>query len=459
MLAVQCGRMVTRVVLLAAGRSFRMAPFHDKNFLKFLGKPLIQHQLEMLLQAGFRDILVIGGKHNLENLKALRKSLKKGNIEMLEQKNLDLGMAGALLTAKRVWKKESPMLLVSSNDVVEPLLFEKISTAASKTSENLEGILVAKKLDSYFPGGYLVLDRKGLVKKIVEKPGEGREPSDLVNLVCHLHFKPDILFRYLEETDSRRDDRYEQALQHWIEDGARFRVETYREFWQPIKYPWHLLSLMNQWMGQIEEVFFPRGRVGGKKAQVAKTARLIGQNIYFASGVKVMDHAIIQGPAYIGEGTIIGTGSLVRDSHIGDRCVVGYHSEIARSYVGDDCWFHTNYVGDSVIGNNVVLGAGTITGNLRLDGEPIKVMIEKTWSGKKESERIDSKLAKLGAFIGDNVRIGINTSLMPGIKIGSGSLVGAGIVISEDIPEGSFVRGETKLKIAKNNRLITARRV
>lgn len=434
-----------------------MAPVADKNFLKFLGKPLIQHQVEALITAGFFDILVVGGKHNLEALKSLRREIKKAKIEVLEQKNLALGMAGGVLTAKKVWKKEESMLLASSNDIVEAGVFEKMFLWSQRSRKNLEGVLVAKKVDSYFPGGYLVLNRKGLVKEIVEKPKSGKEPSDLINLVLHFHCRPEILFQYLEEASGKTDDWYEAALQNWIADGARFRTEAYKGFWQPVKYPWHALSLMNHFMSKIEAVHFPRGRIGGVKAQVAKTARLVGKNIYFGSGVRVMDNAVIQGPCYIGENTVIGTGSLVRGSHIGANCVIGYNSEVARSYIGDGCWFHTNYVGDSVIGNNVAFGSGAVTGNLRLDAETVKVSIEKTWGGKKSVEKIDSGLKKFGTIIGNDVRVGINTSLMPGVKIGSGSFIGAGIVVAEDIQANSFARGDFKLKISLNQQKIGRR--
>ena len=69
---------------------------------------------------------------------------------------------------------------------------------------------------------------------------------------------------------------------------------------------------------------------------------------------------------------------------------------------------------------------------------------------EKTRENFSSEMDKLGAIIGDNVRVGINTSIMPGIKIGSGSFVGAGIIIAENIHEKSFVRGEVKLKISPN---------
>lgn len=434
-----------KVILLTAGRSFRMAPIADKNFLKFLGKPLILHQIEALKKAGFQDILVIGGKHNLARLRSAVRQAHR-DIAVREQKNLELGMAGAVLTAKS-WIGKDPFLLMSGNDVVEFDIYKKVKNVILSLSKDA-GLLLAKKVSKYFPGGYLKVNSRGIISKIIEKPKPGREPSKLVNLVVHYHPEPRALLEAIEKISTTVDDRYEQALQSLFSKGISYRAMSYNGFWQPVKYPWHVLALMNYYLANLV--------YGGKKAEVAKTA-VINGDVYLEDGVRVLDNAVIQGPAYIGRNTVIATNALVRQSHIGENCVIGFGSEVARSYVGDNVWTHTNYIGDSIIGNNVSFGAGTVTGNLRLDEKSIKVSITKKWNGKVEEERVDSGTTKLGLITGDNIRVGINTNFMPGVKVGSNSFVGAGIVVAEDVPESSFVRGDWKLKVSENSERITPR--
>jgi bifunctional UDP-N-acetylglucosamine pyrophosphorylase/glucosamine-1-phosphate N-acetyltransferase len=130
---------------------------------------------------------------------------------------------------------------------------------------------------------------------------------------------------------------------------------------------------------------------------------------------------------------------------------------VARSYLGDGVWTHTNYIGDSVIGNDVSFGAGTVTGNLRLDEKEISVTISKKWNGKTTEEKIPTGLTKLGLITGDHTRVGVNTSFMPGVKVGSNSFVGAGITVAQDVPAGSFVTGDWKLKVRPNREKITPR--
>ncbi len=93
---------------------------------------------------------------------------------------------------------------------------------------------------------------------------------------------------------------------------------------------------------------------------------------------------------------------------------------------------HLNYVGDSIIGEHVNLGAGTITANLRFDDKTIRV----TLKGK----RVDSGRRKLGAIMGGYSKTGINVSLMPGVKVGSHAVIYPGCVVYRDVEPGGVYR-------------------
>ena len=88
---------------------------------------------------------------------------------------------------------------------------------------------------------------------------------------------------------------------------------------------------------------------------------------------------------------------------------------------------HLNYVGDSIIGRNCNLAAGTIFANLRLDENNIKMMIK--------DEKIDSRKRKLGCIVGDNVKFGVNVTVMPGKKIWPNLLIPPCIIVKDDVKE------------------------
>src|SRR3989338_1596496 len=127
---------------------------------------------------------------------------------------------------------------------------------------------------------------------------------------------------------------------------------------------------------------------------------------------------------------------------IGNDCVIGFGSEITRSYIGNNSWLHRNFVGDSVLDENVSMGAGAVTANLKLNEQHVNTLIngKKTGSGRN----------RLGAIIGSNVRIGINASIMPGTKIGKNSHVGAGVVLDADLPDNKFCALSSSYKIVEN---------
>lgn len=408
-----------KAVVLAAGRSNRMKPVGDKNFLEFLGKPLLMWQVEMVRAAGFEDVVVVGGAHNLDKISALLGDM----AEVVEQVDLDAGMCGAVLAAKDSVGNGGVMIF-SSNDVVDQSAFEAVKAAAE--NEDASSYILGKKMEKYFPGGYLEVDGDGFISNIVEKPGEGNEPSNMVNLVVHLHKDSAKLFEYLEKAESASDDLYEVALANMMRDGIKMKAVAYGDYWQPIKFPWHVQKVWKYLFDKAEKGVAVSASISDKAT--VKGDVIIGEN------VKIFEGAIVNGPCYIGDGAVVANNALVRESNVGAGCVVGYATEVARSFLGRDVWTHSNYVGDSVIGNNVSFGAGTVTGNLRLD--------EKEIAGSSET--------KLGLICGDNVRAGINVSFMPGVRIGNGSFIGAGIVVAQDIEDGKFVRGSWELKISDN---------
>ncbi len=436
-----------KVILLAAGRSRRVKPVEDKNFVRFCGKFLIHHQIDALTQAGFKDVVVVGGAHNLERLEKFARdmgALNKGlTITVVEQKDLDAGMAGAVLAARPHLKKDEPVLIVSTNDVVDPEAYELLFDAAKNhlaNSDSAEAYLLGKTVDEYFPGGYLQVDKENRIERIVEKPGAGNEPSHLVNLVLHLHRDPETLCNALLATQTDRDDRYEVALDTLIKQGHRIQAIPYNGYWQAIKFPWHVFPVAHYFFEKSHKYVEGKATLAAS-AVVEEGARIVG-DVIIDEGAKIMGGATVVGPAYIGKNSIVATNALVRGSFLGERCVIGFSTEIARSILGDDVWTHSNYIGDSIIGDNVSFGAGCVTGNLRFDEKNIAVAIGK---GK-----VDSGINKLGLITGNNIRAGINASFMPGIKIGSNSLIGAGTVIAQDIEAGSYARGEVTLKISPN---------
>ena len=131
--------------------------------------------------------------------------------------------------------------------------------------------------------------------------------------------------------------------------------------------------------------------------------------IYIHPSAKIGDYALIEGPCYIGKGAEIRHSAFLRaGSWICENAIVGHSSEIKNSVLLPRSKApHFNYVGDSIIGFDVNIGAGAKISNVRNDRRNIIVNLE---NGKK----INTELRKFGSLIGDGSEIGCNVVSNPG---------------------------------------------
>ncbi len=143
---------------------------------------------------------------------------------------------------------------------------------------------------------------------------------------------------------------------------------------------------------------------------------LLGEQISIAPGCSIEPGVVIIGPAIIGSEAKIRTGAYLREHVIvGAGAVVGAHSEVKGSILLPQAKApHQNYVGDSILGRDVNLGAGTICSNVKNVGREISL--------PAAGEQLPTGLRKLGAILGDGCKTGCNTVLNPGVIMGPGSI-------------------------------------
>jgi bifunctional UDP-N-acetylglucosamine pyrophosphorylase/glucosamine-1-phosphate N-acetyltransferase len=422
-----------KVAIMCGGKGNRMVPVtKDKALLDFLGQPLIIHQINSAIKAGLNHFVIIANSSNFSDLKSLLSGFKDAKIEFgLQEKSG--GMANALLSVSDLLSGE-PFILVNSNDIFDTSVYTNLLDEFN-TDGSYSSYLTASYVQSYFPGGYLVVNEKNDINQITEKPQIGTEPSNLINIVVHLHNETDSLLEELKNTNSDADDLYEKSLDKMLKDGNKMKAVVYNGLWQAIKYPWHILNAMEYFSNYVEKRISPNSIISDKA--------VIEDKVIIEDNVRVLEGAIIRGPSYIGRNSIIGNGALIRDSFIGSDCVVGYGTEIKHSYIGNKCWFHTNYIGDSIIESDCSFGSGAVTANFRLDESTIGLRIN--------NDKIDTGRDKLGAIIGKGCRIGINASIMPGIRVGADSFVGAHVYLTHDLESGKKALSKSQYITMPNN--------
>ncbi len=422
-----------QAVILAGGagkRVFPLAVNKPKPMFKLLGKPLIQHVVEILKANGLDSFVVVVG-HQGEQIKDYFGDGKQFGVRMkytLQEEAL--GMANALETAKDM--VEDNFLVVNADDLFEDSLVEMMLRKFKDGKADI--VLSCKPVEETWKFGIIKVE-KDRVTKLVEKPPKGQEESNLAVIGVYLITKR--IFSYLKKTPVS-DHQYEDAIQKFIEDKNNVRAVSYDGFFAGYKYPWDLFRMNTFLMdSQIKKQTIE------DEVQISETAKVEG-NVWIRKGAKILDNACVKGPCYVGANTIIGNNCLVRGyASIGDDCIVGFTSEIKSSLIGDDCLFHMNYVGDSIISDNCLFGAGSTTANFRFDEKNIQVMVD----GKK----VDSGTNKLGVIMGDHSKAGINSALAPGVKLGPYSIVGAGVHLQEDLEPGQMLLLEKDSTILKEN--------
>lgn len=171
---------------------------------------------------------------------------------------------------------------------------------------------------------------------------------------------------------------------------------------------------------------------------------LFGDRIVVGSGARIHSGAVIEGPIRIGNDVEIRPGAYLRGGcWIGDGCVIGANSELKRAVLLDGAKApHLNYVGDSILGRGVNLGAGTILSNFRHDGGDIQL--------PTGAERITTGLRKLGAILGDGVATGCNCVLHPGVIVGAGTQLYPGVQLRSGIyPEKRLIKLQQQIQIVE----------
>ncbi len=163
-------------------------------------------------------------------------------------------------------------------------------------------------------------------------------------------------------------------------------------------------------------------------------AVLVGGNIQLGKGVLVESGSFLKGPLIVGDHTEIRQGAYLRGyCLIGARCVVGHTTEVKHSIFLDDAKAgHFAYIGDSILGNQVNLGAGTKLANFRFMPGNVRI---KTTDG-----HLDSGLRKLGALLGDNVQTGCNSVTSPGTLMAKGAMVMPNVTVPSGYHAKSIIR-------------------
>lgn len=380
---------------MAAGEGSRMKPLTDtipKPLLKICGKTILEHNIEPIIE--FFDEIYMVVKYKQEKFfEHFGKEYKGKPIRYIEQIDAKWTWAAILSLERHI---DGAFVVVSADDLYDAKDILKLSWVQGHGT-------LCKRVDHPENFGIFTLDQDGKVSGIVEKP---KDPTlgNLANIGVH-KFDSSIFPMLRNIPLSHRGELEITDLIHiYIEHGGYEVVEASGR-WITIGYPWDLLKADDEIIGKYEKTIDMWATI--EPNVTIKGNLLLGPNVTIKSGT------YIEGNCYIGHSTVIGPNAYIRGTtSIGANSKVWAFVELKNSYIGENTHIpHLSYIGDSVLGNDVNIWAGSKVANLRHDHKNIHVKV-------KES-LVDTGREKFGVVIGDHARLGINTLIYPGRTIPS----------------------------------------
>ncbi|WP_144903842.1 bifunctional sugar-1-phosphate nucleotidylyltransferase/acetyltransferase [Halobellus captivus] len=396
-------------VVLAAGQGTRMRPLTDhrpKPLLPAAGRPLLEHVFDACIDVVDEFVVVVGYRSD-DVIAQLGEEYRGTPISYVEQTD-PAGTAHAIEQAREV---VDDRFIVLNGDVL-------VDTELPRALADAEGHAIATTpVEDPRSYGVVSVDPDGSMAAIVEKPAD--PPTNLANVGCYA-FDPEV-FEYIDRTEKSERGEYEitDTLDLLLSDGHDVSVVEYDGRWLDVGRPWELLRANELLLTEIERDV--RGSVAGG-------AQLDGA-VVVAEGATIREGVRVEGPVVVLPGAEIGPNAYVRGSTVvGPDARIGHGVEVKNSILLSEAAVpHLSYVGDSVLGRDVNLGAGTKVANLRHDDASVKMTVK--------GERVDTGRRKLGVVLGDGVKTGINVSLNAGVKVGSGVGIEPGEVVLRDRDE------------------------
>ena len=436
-------------IILAAGSGTRMKSERPKVVHEVLGKPLIRWVVDAARAAGAEQIICVLG-HGREMVEPLVEG-DTTIVVQLEQK----GTADAVAVCRNAVSDQAQSVLVLNGDcpLVTP---ETLADLVRARDESNAGVAVLT-MEAPDPHGYgrIIRDAGGMVERIVEQ----KDCDEVQNAITECNsgfycFDSSMLFDALSRVNSNnsQNEFYLTDVVHIARGDGRAAIGVKAS--------------------NVDECLGVNTRI-----QLAEATKIIQRRINYAhmlAGVTIIDpdqawigpevvleqdveiwpQTMLSGSTRIGKGSSVGPNSRLRDTVVGTYCTVeetvaieaqigngcscgpraylrpgaclmdgakaGTHVEIKKSVVGEGSKVpHLSYIGDATIGSGVNIGAGTITCNY--DG-----------------------VNKSATVIGDNTFIGSDTMLVAPVSVGSDVVVGAGSVITEDVPDGALALGRAR---------------
>ncbi len=374
-----------KAIILAAGKWTRLRPLTNttpKPLIKIFWKTIIEHNLKNIYK-NVSEIIII--------VKYLEEKIKN---------NLWDNYKWVPITYKTQGEEKWTWAALRWLNIKDDVLILNWDSIFDK--DDLKNIIkhkwysvLVQEVENPEKYGIFEVDENNFAKKVVEKPE--KFVWNLANLWVYKFGKE--IFDIVEKIEL--SPRWEYELTDWINEFLK------KEKLKTIKIKWNFIDVWHSWDILDANSYFLKNLEKSKIKWKVEENVVIKWNIVLEKWAILKSGTYIEWNCYIWKNTIIWPNTYLRwETCIWDNCKIWNAVEVKNSTFWDNSnSAHLSYIWDSVIWNNVNLGWGFITANLRHDNKNIRVMVK--W------ELVDSWKRKLGVIIWDNVKTWIKTMTMP----------------------------------------------
>ena len=428
----------TIAIILAAGLGARMNSVHPKVMHQIAGRPMIKLLISSILAAGIDKIVVVIGR----DMKDLIKEVHPHRTVIQDS---PLGTGHAALQAIQTLGEldENILILNGDNPMVSADTIQKLTKSLNAQTATKLAVLgfISNNPATY---GRMILDSKGNLQRIVETRDANEEELKIKLcsagiMLINASVGTDLL-KNIKNNNSQKEYYLSDIIK--IAQSRGIRCITIKGTEQELLGINSRAELAQAELA-MQENLRNKAMANGVTLIDAKTVWFswdtkLGQditidpNVYFGTNVVIEDQVHIKSfchieGAKIASGGVIGPFARLRpETIIKENVHIGNFVEVKNSMLKSSSKAnHLAYIGDASVGVNANIGAGTITCN---------------YNGFFKSQ----------THIGDNAFIGSNTALVAPLKIGAGTIIGAGSVISQNIEPNSLALTRPSLKKIKN---------
>ncbi|MHA2228040.1 MAG: bifunctional sugar-1-phosphate nucleotidylyltransferase/acetyltransferase [Candidatus Thorarchaeota archaeon] len=422
-----------KALVLTAGQGNRLRPIasrRSKAMLKIAGKPVMEYIIESLKANGINDIVVVVGHGRDELIDHFQHGGNRGvqirYVVQLEQK----GVEDAILCARNEIENDEEFLLVNGDVLVESDMVSRTLNNHKTMEADITMLVTLVSNPEQF--GTVKIGRNGVVEALVEKGGPDRYVSNYA--VAGVSVFSTQVISLLEQHETM-----ELTVEKLIEGKSKVAAAVWEKEWAEFTWPWDILKA-NRII--LDRELSGKGSFISESADVHNSVVLEGP-VFIDDDTTIRPGTTLRGPIHIGKGAYVGNNSLIRDyTSLCDGVHIGYAVEVRNSMIFDNVRLgRMTYLADSIVGANTCIEAGAQLWNWRPGTKPLFLANEKG--------PVEIPLKKFGAIIGDNVVIGVNSSIYPATRIGEDTLISPGCIIEDDVPPRSEVSVKQKLVISK----------